>query len=162
MVYGKVFQQYEQKDIQSNPTRVFLAFAEHKNSHRAYLWWEPINCYKDGDDFCHVNIRDDWMCRECGQMNYDKFIMPMKEHDALFYVGTDNKYPLISSLFKKKKCGGKMKDIVKRYIEGLERAYYNNCGKEKWDELVNVKVGASGANMFRRICYKSTRGKRIF
>ena len=40
-----------------------------------------------------------------------------------------------------------MKDIVKRYIEGLEQAYYNNGGREAWDEFVNVKEGASDENI---------------
>lgn len=30
-----------------------------------------------------------------------------------------------------------MKDIVRRYIEGLEQAYLNNGGEEKWNEFVN-------------------------
>jgi len=40
-----------------------------------------------------------------------------------------------------------MKDIVKGYIEGLEQAYYNNGGREAWDEFVNVKEGASDENI---------------
>lgn len=42
-----------------------------------------------------------------------------------------------------------MKDIVKRYIEGLEQAHLNNGGEEKWNEFVNVKEGASGENLTR-------------
>lgn len=42
-----------------------------------------------------------------------------------------------------------MKDIVRRYIEGLEQAYLNNGGEEKWNEFVNVKEGASGENLTR-------------
>ena len=91
-------------EAKRNPTRIFFAFAEQRNSRKIHLSWEPINCYKDGDLYYHVYIRDSWMCRECKQMNYDKFIMPMTEHATGFYVGTDNKYPPISPLFKKKKC----------------------------------------------------------
>jgi len=40
-----------------------------------------------------------------------------------------------------------MKDIVRRYIEGLEQAYLNNGGKEKWDEFVSVKEGASNESL---------------
>ena len=42
-----------------------------------------------------------------------------------------------------------MKDIVRRYIEGLEQAYLNNGGEEKWNEFVNVKEGAAGENLTR-------------
>ena len=41
-------------------------------------------------------------------------------------------------------------DIVKRYIDGLEQAYYSNGGKEKWDEFIRVKEGASSENIRRR------------
>ena len=40
-----------------------------------------------------------------------------------------------------------MKDIVKRYIEGLEAAYRNNGGAEEWEEFVGVKEGASDENI---------------
>jgi len=40
-----------------------------------------------------------------------------------------------------------MKDIVRRYIEGLEQAYLNNGGEEKWKEFVNVKEGACSENI---------------
>ena len=42
-----------------------------------------------------------------------------------------------------------MKDIVRRYIEGLEQAYFNNGGENKWREFVNVKEGASSENIAR-------------
>jgi len=42
-----------------------------------------------------------------------------------------------------------MKDIVRRYIEGLEQAYRNNAGAEKWEEFVHVKEGASVENLTR-------------
>lgn len=40
-----------------------------------------------------------------------------------------------------------MKDIVRRYIEGIERAYLSNGSEEKWNEFVNVKEGASSENL---------------
>lgn len=40
-----------------------------------------------------------------------------------------------------------MKDIVKRYIEGLEVAYRNNGGEEEWEEFVRVKEGALDENI---------------
>ena len=96
--------QYLVKEARYNPTRIFLAFAKQTTSKKNHFWWEPINCYKDGDVYYHVSIRDNWVCRECGQNNLDKFIMPLIEANSLFYAGTDNKYPTISPLFKKKKC----------------------------------------------------------
>ena len=42
-----------------------------------------------------------------------------------------------------------MKDIVRRYVEGLEQAYRNNGGEAKWNEFVNVKEGASSENISR-------------
>lgn len=42
-----------------------------------------------------------------------------------------------------------MKDIVRRYIEGLEQTYLNNGGENKWREFVNVKEGASSENIAR-------------
>lgn len=42
-----------------------------------------------------------------------------------------------------------MKDIVRRYLEGLEQAYLNNGCEEKWNEFVSVKEGASGENFTR-------------
>ena len=42
-----------------------------------------------------------------------------------------------------------MKDIVRRYIKGLEQAYLNSGDEEKWKEFVNVKEGASGENLTR-------------
>lgn len=42
-----------------------------------------------------------------------------------------------------------MKDIVKRYIEGLEQAYQNNNRKEEWEQFVSVKEGASTEHIMR-------------
>ncbi len=42
-----------------------------------------------------------------------------------------------------------MKDIVKRYIEGLEQAYQNNNRKEEWEQFVSVKEGASVEHIMR-------------
>lgn len=40
-----------------------------------------------------------------------------------------------------------MKDVVERYIEGLEQAYRDNNGDEYWDEFVEVKEGISDENI---------------
>lgn len=40
-----------------------------------------------------------------------------------------------------------MRDIVRRYIEGLEQAYRDNDGEAEWNEFVSVKEGASNENI---------------
>ena len=102
--FMKRHMQYLVKEAKSNPTRIFLAFAEQRNSKRVHLWWEPINCYKDGDVYYHVYIRDNWVCMECRQNNLEKFIMPLAGTNSYLYAGTDNQYPPIAPIFKMKKC----------------------------------------------------------
>ena len=87
------------------------------NKKRSVVWWEPVNCYKEGNFYYHVYIRDNWLCRECKQVNYDKFIMPISEHDATFYSDTDNKYPNISSLFVKKKCSYCGRELQNHFLK---------------------------------------------
>ncbi len=116
LIEGRRIVRYLVDEAQSNPSRIFFAFVKHINSSKTYERWEPINCYKNGDDYYHIYIRDNWMCRECKQINYGKFIMPMIEHDAVFYSGTDNKFPTISSLFKSKKCAYCEKTLQNHFI----------------------------------------------
>lgn len=108
--------QYLIREAKSNPTRIFLAFAEKRISKKIHFWWEPINCYKDGDFYYHVSIRDNWVCIECRHNNLDKFIMPKIEHDPIFYAGTDNEYPSIPPLFKRKKCINCGKTLQNHFI----------------------------------------------
>lgn len=42
-----------------------------------------------------------------------------------------------------------MRDIVKRYVEGLEKAYRDKNGSEEWDEFISVKEGVSEGNINR-------------
>lgn len=112
----KIFE-YLINEAKSNPSKIFLAFAQHSNKKRSVVWWEPVNCYKEGNFYYHVYIRDNWLCRECKQVNYDKFIMPISEHDATFYSDTDNKYPNISSLFVKKKCSYCGRELQNHFLK---------------------------------------------
>lgn len=86
-----------------NAPNIFFAFACLNHGKGRYVWI-PINCYKDGSTYYHVSIRDTWMCRECRQIHHGIFIMPMIEHDTTFYSGTEEEYPAIPSIFKKRVC----------------------------------------------------------
>ena len=118
-----LFVSYENKLIQhliheakSSPLRIFVAFTKHSNIKIEKLVWQPVNCYKDGDDYHHVFICDSWICLECKHINHDKFIMPIVEHDAIFYAGTDNQFPPICSVFKRKKCINCEKLLQNHYL----------------------------------------------
>lgn len=82
---------------------IFFAFAYFNNRKKQYTW-QPVNCYKSRNFYCHVFIRTTWLCRECQQLQHGLFIMPMIEHDPIFYSDTDEKYPKVSPIFKKKTC----------------------------------------------------------
>ncbi len=86
-----------------NPAKIFFAFTQH-NVKVEKLVWQPVNCYKDGDVYHHVYIRDTWMCRECTHSNQGEFVKPVIELDAGFYLGTDNKYPPAPDVFKRRYC----------------------------------------------------------
>lgn len=86
-----------------NPERIFFAFTQH-NVKVEKLVWQPVNCYKDGDDYHHVYIRDTWMCRECAHSNQGEFVKPVIELDTGFYLGADNKYPPVPDVFKRRYC----------------------------------------------------------
>ena len=116
-IQAKKILEYLVNEVKKDSSKVFLAFAEHsvqiadcvkgeriRNKKSSIVWWEPINCYKEDNFYYHVHIRDNWFCRECKQVNYDRFIMPINEHESTFYKGTDNEYPNIPLLFKKKNC----------------------------------------------------------
>lgn len=86
-----------------NPGKIFFAFTQH-NVKVEKLVWQPVNCYKDGDDYHHVCILDRWMCRECTHNHQGEFIKPIIEIDTGFYLGTDNRYPSVSDVFKRRYC----------------------------------------------------------
>lgn len=96
-------------------SNIFFAFAYFNNRKAPYAWI-PINCYKDGSTYYHVNIRDTWMCRECNQIHHDIFIMPMIEHDTTFYRGTEEKYPAIPSIFQKRVCENCGKTLLCHFL----------------------------------------------
>lgn len=105
------------KEAKDNPEKVFFAFVQHNHVKIEKYAWEAVNCYKDGDSYYHVHIRDSWLCRECKQIHYGKFIMPIDECDPVFYSGTDNKYPPLPSVFKKKICHHCGKELQNHFIE---------------------------------------------
>ncbi len=96
--------QYMVNQAKENPSKVFFAFVQRNNVNNKRFVWQPVNCYKNGDIYCHIFIRDSWMCRECNHINRDKFIMPMVEHETIFYVMEGIKYPPILSVFKRRIC----------------------------------------------------------
>lgn len=94
---------------------IFFASVHFTNRMERYAW-EPFNCYKSGDVYHPVYIRTTWLCRECKQLQYGLFMMPMIEHDVNFYQGTDNPYPKIPSIFKKRLCKNCGKPLQKHFL----------------------------------------------
>lgn len=92
------------EEAKEQPTIIFLAFVHHAYARSEKYAWEPVNCYWDGDTYYHVHSRSTWMCRECRHLHHGKFIMPVIEHDATFYHGTNEKYPAIPSIFQAMRC----------------------------------------------------------
>lgn len=97
--------------------KIFLAFVRHDNVKIEKYVWQAVNCYKDGACYYHVYIRDSWKCRDCGKIHYGKFIMPIDEHDPIFYSGTDNQYPPIPPVFKRRTCRNCGKELQNHFIE---------------------------------------------
>ena len=101
------------KSVELYPAVVFVSFSNtHKNS-----WWFPMLCYKNGEEFYHVDYHGGWICRECWHDN-GAVIMPMVDADAIYYRGTENHYPPIAPIFKKVNC--------------------KNCGKQLQRHLIMV------------------------
>ena len=110
------FVRHKIKEAKAEPQKIFLAFVQHSHVKMEKYRWEPVHCYKDGEDYYHVYIRDSWLCRECQQMNYGKFLQPAGEHDPLFYSGAENQYPR-ASVFKKRRCRHCGKNLQIHFIE---------------------------------------------
>lgn len=108
--------QYLVNEAKENPSKIFFAFSQHNNRKIEKFVWEPVNCYKDGQVYYHIAIRDTWMCRECKQMHQGKFIMLMSEHEPIFYSGADNKYPSIPSVFKRRICSNCGKTLQNHFV----------------------------------------------
>lgn len=64
--------------------------------------WLPLYCYKNKNQFYHVNYRNTWMCRECGNIMNKSILIPMAEADATIYPR--GKRPHISPIFQKIAC----------------------------------------------------------
>lgn len=99
----------------ANTFAIFFGFAHFSNRRKSYAW-QPINCYKSGSVYYHVAIRKTWVCRECKQIQHGMFIMPMVEHESIFYSDTDNKYPEIPLIFKKRVCENCGKPLQKHFL----------------------------------------------
>ena len=110
--------QFMINDAKDNPGKVFFAFTKH-NVKVEKLVWQPVNCYKDGDLYHHVCILDRWMCRECTHNHQGEFIKPIIEIDTLFYLGSDNRYPPISDVFKRKYCDNCGKPLQGYFISTI-------------------------------------------
>jgi len=66
--------------------------------------WIPVNCIEYGDSYFHVSIRNTWLCRECGKIHCGTIIMPMREHDPVFYPDAPDRQPPIPPVFEKISC----------------------------------------------------------
>ena len=91
---------------QISEIKIHFAFVQHEN--RKICIWEPVNVCKYGNDFYHVFIRDNWLCRECGHIHSGKIIMPMLEADGVFLDVQNRRVSDIPSIFSKipcEKCG---------------------------------------------------------
>lgn len=66
--------------------------------------WMPVLCYKNGEEFYHVQHHTGWMCRNCWTNN-GQVIMPLFEADTIYYRFP---FPSVPKEFHKvncKKCG---------------------------------------------------------
>lgn len=66
--------------------------------------WEPTYCYHQEDAFYHVMYRESWCCMDCRHWLQAPLIMPMAEHDPLFYQGTENRWPDTPPIFQRVRC----------------------------------------------------------
>ena len=92
---------------QISEIKIYFAFAQHENYAKRFMW-EPVNVCKFGDDFYHIFIRNNWLCRECGHNHLGKIIMPMFEADGVFLDMRNIKTTVIPAIFNKipcEKCG---------------------------------------------------------
>ena len=92
---------------QISEIKIYFAFDQHENYAKRFMW-EPVNVCKFGDDFYHIFIRSNWLCRECGHNHLGKIIMPMFEADGVFFDMRNIKTAAIPAIFNKipcEKCG---------------------------------------------------------
>ena len=92
---------------QISEIKIYFAFVQHENYVKRFMW-EPVNVCKFGDNFYHIFIRSNWLCRECGHNHLGKIIMPMFEADGVFLDMRNIKTAAITAIFNKipcEKCG---------------------------------------------------------
>ena len=92
---------------QISEIKIYFAFVQHENFAKRFMW-EPVNVCKFGDDFYHIFIRNNWLCRECGHNHLGKIIMPMFEADSVFLDKRNIRTAAIPTIFNKipcEKCG---------------------------------------------------------
>lgn len=92
---------------QISEIKIYFAFVQHENYVKRFMW-EPVNVCKFGDNFYHIFIRSNWLCRECGHNHLGKIIMPMFEADGVFLDMRNIKIAAIPAIFSKipcEKCG---------------------------------------------------------
>ncbi len=82
---------------------IFAAIAHHA-FWRGISEWIPVLCMKYNDEYIHVHCTDKWVCVSCGYVHKGKMIMPIQEHEPLFYSGTQMQYPPCPSSFVPIKC----------------------------------------------------------
>lgn len=92
---------------QISEIKIYFAFVQHENRVKRFMW-EPVNVCKFGNDFYHIFIRSNWLCRECGHNHLGKIIMPMFEADSVFLDMRNIRTAVIPAIFNKvpcEKCG---------------------------------------------------------
>lgn len=83
---------------------LFFAITHHAN--RAVRFqWEPVLCYRDGEDFHHVGIRSSWKCRDCGHIHEGPVLLPMCEYDPPFYAAGEAPLPPCFQKLRCARCG---------------------------------------------------------
>lgn len=83
--------------------KIYLAFVNLPAKVERFQWL-PVHCYKNGNQFYHVDYRNTWMCRECKHIMNKPIVMPMVEVDSTIYNQCERKYPDIPLIFQKEKC----------------------------------------------------------
>ena len=82
---------------------LYFAVVRHKGRPERFVW-KSVHCYHQEDTFYHVMYRESWRCIDCGYWLEAPLIMPMVESDALFYCGTENRWPDTPPIFQKVQC----------------------------------------------------------
>ena len=92
---------------QISEIKIYFAFVQHENFPKRFMW-EPVNVCQFGNNFYHIFIRSNWLCKECGHNHLGKIIMPMFEADGVFLDMRNIRTAVIPAIFNKipcEKCG---------------------------------------------------------